>query len=166
MKNMRLTFADGAPAKVGNITARLYKRRRPTANGKCRPGFERAQIRFCVTVILSAGWPAFDLGIVDAGSRAGHRVAITRNRCRHFPDVAYPDHRRQSPGRGCRPLESVATLRLSLAPWPVAEISVDRSSPVWLPPTASLSPLTHPHPPGPFPLLERQSLRSLMGASP
>jgi hypothetical protein len=111
-------------------------------------------------------WPAFDLGIVNAGSHAGHRVAIARNPCQRFLDVSGPDHRRQALGKGCRPVESVATLRLGLAPLPVAGVSVDSSSLDWLPQKASLWPLTHRYPPSPFPLIGRQSLRSLMGVSP
>jgi hypothetical protein len=44
--------------------------------------------------------------------------------------------------------------------------SVNRSSPGWRPQEASLWPLTHRQPPSPFPRIGRQSLRSLMGASP
>ena len=61
-------------------------------------------------------WPAFDSGIVNAGSRAGHRVAIARNPCQRFPDLSGPDHRRQALGKSCRLVESVAKLRLGLAP--------------------------------------------------
>ena len=73
-------------------------------------------------------WPAFDSGIVNAGSRAGHCVAIARNPCRRFPDVSCLDHRRQALGKCCRPVASVARLRLGLAPLPVAGVSVDNSS--------------------------------------
>jgi hypothetical protein len=111
-------------------------------------------------------WPAFDWGIVNAGSRAGHRVAIARNPGRRFPDVACPDHRRQALGKSCLLAESLARLRLGLAPWPVAAVSVDSFSPDWLPQKASLWPLTHHHPPGPFPRIGRESLHSLTGASP
>jgi hypothetical protein len=62
-------------------------------------------------------------------------------------------------GKSCLPVESVARLRLGLAPWPVAGVSVDSSSPGWLPQKTSLWPLTHRHPPGPFPLIGRQSAR-------
>jgi|ERR1035441_10245420 hypothetical protein len=88
-------------------------------------------------------WPAFESGIVNAGSRAGLYVAIARNTCRRFPDVSGPDHRPQALGKGCRPVAPVARLRLGLAPWPVAGVSVDRSSPGWLPQKASLWSLTH-----------------------
>jgi hypothetical protein len=81
-------------------------------------------------------------------------------------DVFRPDHRRQALEKGCRPVESVARLRLGFAPLPVAGLSVDRSSPGWLPQKASLWPLRHRPPPGPFPLIERQSLHSLTGVSP
>jgi hypothetical protein len=60
-------------------------------------------------------------------------------------------------GRGCRPVESMVRLGLGLVPLPVAGVSVDRSSPGWLPQKASLRPLTHRHPPGPFRWMGRQS---------
>ena len=60
----------------------------------------------------------------------------------------------------------MAGLRIGLAPLPVAGVSVDSSSPGWFPQEASLWPRTHRHPPAPFPLIGRQSLRSFMGVSP
>jgi hypothetical protein len=107
-----------------------------------------------------------DLPVSNASRRAGLRVAIARNPGRRFRDVACPDHRRQARGKGCLPVSSVAGLRLGLAPLPVAGVSFDPSSPGWLLKKASLWPLTHRHPPGPFPRIGRQSLHRLMGVSP
>jgi hypothetical protein len=123
-----------------------------------------------VTQVLRQGRPqrarpAFDSGRVNAGSRAGHRVAIARDPGRHSASVSCPDYRRQALGKGRRPVACRARLRLSLAPLPVAGVLVDRPSPGWLPQKANFWPLTHRHPPSPFPLIERQSLRSLKGVS-
>jgi hypothetical protein len=66
-------------------------------------------------------------------------VAIARN----------PDRCPQALGKNCLPVESVARRRLGLAPWLVAGVSVEISSPGWLP----LGPFPHRHPPGPYYLL-------------
>jgi hypothetical protein len=108
---------------------------------------------------------ALDSGIVHVGSHARPHVALARNACTRFPDVSCPDHRPQALGKGRLLVASVATLRLGPAPLRVARVSVDSSSPVWLPKKASLRSVTGRQLPGPFPRIGRQSSHSLLGFS-
>jgi hypothetical protein len=94
-------------------------------------------------------WLALDSGMVNAGSRAGHSMSIARNPVRCFPDVSCPGYRPQVLGKSCLPVESVARQRLGHALLPVAGVSVDGSSPGWLP--QSLGPLNRRHTPDPSP---------------
>ena len=105
--------------------------------------------------------------MLNAGAaRAGQGAAIARNLWSRFPHVSCPGHRWQALEKGGRSVGSVATLRLGLAPLPVAAFPVDTSAPGWLPKKASLSPTTHRQPAGPFPLTGRQSRRSPPGVAP
>ena len=102
-----------------------------------------------VTQVLRQGRPqrarpAFDSRRVNAGSRAGHRVAIARDPGRHSASVSCPDHRPQAARKDRRPVESATKLRLGLAPLLVAGVCADSASPAWLPHKASSPTATLP----------------------
>ena len=111
-------------------------------------------------------WPACDSGIVNPGSRVGHGVAIARNPYRRFPDVACPTAAVRLRGKvaylsnkwpGCASVWLLCRLPESRLMVP-AQVGFPRKARLW--------PITHRHPPGPFPRKGPQSRRSLAGASP